>query len=333
MDDKVESSRTPDPDAEDDDPSSTLLDLTSYQLHDLDAVELPSNLTELDLTANRLSSLDPRISHLSNLKKLSLRQNLITNAALQPLSRWHEISGLEELVLRDNQLTTIPDVSIFKRLLVFDVSFNEITSLHGMSKVSNTLKELYVSKNEVTKMEEIDHFHQLQVLEFGSNKIRVMENLQNFTNLQELWLGRNRIKMVNLCGLKCIKKISLQSNRLTSMLGFESCIALEELYLSHNGITKMEGLSSLVNLRVLDVSSNKLTSIDDIHNQTQLEDLWLNDNQIESIEGIAEVVAGSREKLTTIYLENNPCAKTPNYSAFLKQIFPNIQQIDSVVFS
>jgi len=50
-----------------------------------------------------------------------------------------------------------------------------------------------------------------------------MENLQSLTNLQELWLGRNRIKVVNLCGLNCIKKISLQSNRLTSMAGFEVC--------------------------------------------------------------------------------------------------------------
>lgn len=52
-------------------------------------------------------------------------------------------------------------------------------------------------------------------------QFQVMENLQTLTNLQELWLGRNRIKVVNLCGLKCIKKISLQSNRLTCMKGFE----------------------------------------------------------------------------------------------------------------
>ncbi|GAU11712.1 hypothetical protein TSUD_74630 [Trifolium subterraneum] len=200
---------------------STLLDLTSYQLHDLDSVELPPNLTELDLTANRLSTLDPRIAQLSHLKKLSLRQNLITDAGVEPLSSWNALSYLEELVLRDNQLKNIPDVSIFKKLLVFDVSFNEISSLHGVSRVCNTLKELYVSKNEVTKIEEIEHFHQLLILELGSNKLRVMENLENLVNLQELWLGRNRIKVVNLCGLKCIKKISLQSNRLTSMRGFE----------------------------------------------------------------------------------------------------------------
>lgn len=104
MDDGVQSSSARDPDVEDltitqDDPSSTHLDLTSYQLHDLDSVELPTHLTELDLTSNRLSSLDPRIAHLSHLKKLSLRQNLITDAALEPLSAWHTISALEVLSL------------------------------------------------------------------------------------------------------------------------------------------------------------------------------------------------------------------------------------------
>lgn len=77
------------------DPSSTVLDLTSFQLHNLDSVELPLVLTELDLTANRLSSLDPRIALLSNLKKFSLRQNLIDDAAIEPFSGWEALSGLE----------------------------------------------------------------------------------------------------------------------------------------------------------------------------------------------------------------------------------------------
>ncbi|KAL6511356.1 hypothetical protein OROHE_020438 [Orobanche hederae] len=299
---------------------STALDLSSYQLQDLVSVELSPGLAELDLTANRLTVLDPRISQLSNLKKLSLRQNLLNDDGVQPLSTWSSISGLQELVLRDNRLKKIPDVSIFKMLLVFDVSFNDIPSLNGLSKVSNTLKELYVSKNEVPKMEEIEHFHELQVLELGSNKLRVMENLQSLSSLQELWLGRNRIRAINLCGLKCIKKLSLQSNRLTSMAGLEECVALEELYLSHNGIAKMEGLSTLVNIRVLDVASNKLTEINDVENLTKLEDLWLNDNQITSLDNIAEAVSSSRENLTTIYLERNPC----NFSNLFVYIKTNI---------
>ncbi|KAJ3686408.1 hypothetical protein LUZ61_015572 [Rhynchospora tenuis] len=310
---------------------SRFLDLTSCQLRDLAEIDLSENLEEIDLTANRLSNLDERISRLSHLRKLSLRQNLIDDQAVEPLSHWNEISGLEELVLRDNKLKNIPDMSNFKGLLLFDVSFNEITSLNGLSKVSPTLKELYVSKNEVLKIEELGHFRSLEILELGSNRLKIMENLETLTNLQELWLGRNRIKAINLCGLKCIKKLSLQSNRLTSMLGLQECVALEELYLSHNGIQNMEGLSTLQNLRVLDVSSNKLSSINDIDNLNNLEDLWLNDNQIESLEGMKEAVVGSREKLTTIYLERNPCAKSPNYVATIKMIFPNIQQIDSEI--
>lgn len=99
MDDETRPPTLPDPEADDttiqDDPSSTVLDLTSFQLHDLDSVELPPSLTELDLTANRLSTLDPRIGQLSNLKKLSLRQNLIDDNAVEPISRWDALSGLE----------------------------------------------------------------------------------------------------------------------------------------------------------------------------------------------------------------------------------------------
>lgn len=79
----------------DDDTSSTVLDLTSFQLHDLSSVEFPPILIELDLTANRLSSLDTRIGILRNLKKLSLRQNLIDDAGVDPISNWDALSGLE----------------------------------------------------------------------------------------------------------------------------------------------------------------------------------------------------------------------------------------------
>ncbi|XP_040874379.1 protein phosphatase 1 regulatory inhibitor subunit PPP1R7 homolog [Glycine max] len=67
-------------------PSSTLLDLTSYQLHDLDLVELPPCLT-----VNRLSMLDLRIGN----SPFSLRQNLITNAVVLPFFSQNGLSTLE----------------------------------------------------------------------------------------------------------------------------------------------------------------------------------------------------------------------------------------------
>ncbi len=95
MDDKTQA---PPPEVDHEAEEDTVLDLTSCQLHDLDSVELPQSLTELDLTANRLSSLDPRIATLSNLKKLSFRQNLIADDAVEPISRWDTLSALEVFI-------------------------------------------------------------------------------------------------------------------------------------------------------------------------------------------------------------------------------------------
>ncbi|KAJ8431867.1 hypothetical protein Cgig2_023511 [Carnegiea gigantea] len=302
------------PPEEEDAAAVTALDLTSYQLHDLDSVEFPPSLIELDLTANRLSKLDPRISLLSHLTKLSLRQNLFDDAGVEPLSHWDAISGLEELVFRDNKLMKIPDVSIFRM---------------GCQRPP-TLSKNYICPNEIPKIEEIGHFTGCK-FELGSNRLRVMENLEALVNLQELWLGRNRIKAVHLCGLKCIKKLSLQSNRLTSMKDLRrgllcypclrvlfsvinECVALEELYLSHNGISKMDGLSTLVNLRVLDICGLMITRL-------QPWKAWLMQLPVQG------------RSLPLSILNTNPCANSPNYTATLRQIFPNIQQIDSQVFA
>ena len=116
--------------------------------------------------------------------------------------------------------------------------------------------------------------------------------------------------------------------------GLEFCISLEEVYLSHNGITRLEvrfrygsakqhrcvpqGLQSLSKLRVLDVSSNRVAKVEGLEAQTTLEDLWLNDNQLDEWDGLYESLEGPRQTLTTIYLENNPIVRivfTPTLSS------------------
>lgn len=40
----------------------------------------------------------------------------------------------------------------------------------------------------------------------------------------------------------CAARADVPGNRITKIEGLDSLVALEELYLSHNGITKIEGL-------------------------------------------------------------------------------------------
>ncbi|XP_024369166.1 protein phosphatase 1 regulatory inhibitor subunit PPP1R7 homolog [Physcomitrium patens] len=306
-----------------------ILDLTSFQLQDLTDVDLPLYIEELDLTTNRLTSIDPRIANLSHLQKLSFEQNLLADDAVSVLSPCTALSDLKELVLRDNKLLKIPELSNLVNLTLLDVSYNKVSSMNGMSAISSSLTELYLSKNEIGKIEEIEHLTRLRVLELGSNRIRVMEGLDQLKELQQLWLGRNRIQSVNLCGLTGLLKISVQSNRLSSMAVFQECVNLTELYLSHNQISVMEGLSTLQNLRVLDLASNKITDISNLEKLTRLEDLWLNDNSVATLDDIEMKLEGCKNSLTTIYLERNPCAHDPNYIRTMRAILPKLQQLDS----
>ena len=44
---------------------------------------------------------------------------------------------------------------------------------------------------------------------------------------------------VTPCRLTSLKQLSVQNNRLTGLTGLEQCRALEELYVSHNGIESL----------------------------------------------------------------------------------------------
>lgn len=308
-----------------------LVDLTGNQLSSLLAVEFPPTLTELDLTTNRLASIDPRIGQLERLQKLLLRQNLLDDRAAAQLSSFPKLSSLQELVLRDNQLSVVPPLAPLASLAILDLSYNNIASMAGLERAPPRLRELYLSNNAISRIEHLSHFSALQLLELGSNKIKVMAGLEGLRDLQELWLGRNRVRDVDLCGLTSLRRISVQSNRLTSIAGFEECVQLEELYLSHNGIAKMSGLKSLSTLKVLDVSANRIARVEDLDTLTRLEDLWVSDNVVPSLDGIESALEGPRKSLTTLYFERNPCASDPHYVSRLRAALPKLQQLDALL--
>eukprot|EP01025_Chloroclados_australasicus_P007402 TRINITY_DN12376_c0_g1_i2.p1 TRINITY_DN12376_c0_g1~~TRINITY_DN12376_c0_g1_i2.p1 ORF type:complete len:306 (-),score=30.21 TRINITY_DN12376_c0_g1_i2:56-850(-) len=237
------------------------LDLTNQWLDNLDEIQINPNLTWLDLTANRLKSVDPRILQLTELKMISLRQNLLQDAQFANDLKCKE--KLEELILHDNALTIIPHLEGFLVINRLEFSYNEIRSLAPLkSLIAPSLKELYVANNKVSKIESLDGFQNLEVLELGSNRISTIENTDNLKMLKELWLGRNRISQIqNISHLQNLRKLSLQNNRLENMLGFQDLVNLEELYISCNGISVIEGIEKLTNLKVLDLASNRISKL------------------------------------------------------------------------
>ena len=194
----------------------------------------------LDLTANRIRELGPKVQSLKQLSWLCLRQNLLENPG--EIESLESSSCLRHLELRDNQFKVIPNLSNFTALKYLETSYNEIRSLEPLKELKACdLEELYAAQNKISVIEGVSHLTSLRLLELGSNRIRVIEALDSLTHLEELWLGRNRIAAITGLGsLTSLRRLSLQSNRLPSMSGLAACISLEELYLSHNGIEKVE---------------------------------------------------------------------------------------------
>lgn len=81
-----------------------------------------------------------------------------------------------------------------------------------MSKYKK-LEELVLSKNFITKIENLDGLENLKSLALNDNKIEKIENLDNLKNLELLSLDDNHIKKIeNLGGLDNLKVVSLKYN-------------------------------------------------------------------------------------------------------------------------
>lgn len=146
-------------------------------------------------------------------------------------------------------------------------------------------------------------------------------------------MGRNKIeKIENLRSLSNLKRLDIQSNRLTEIgTGLSTLTNLTELYLSHNAITKIEGLETLVNLTTLDLSANRIEKIENIATLLLLEEFWINDNKIASFDELK--CLENHSKLNTIYLERNPFqldSAPPLYKTKILSMLPTIIQLDAL---
>ena len=67
------------------------------------------------------------------------------------------------------------------------------------------LKELYLSENFITKIENLDKLINLEILDLAYNKIEELENIEKNSNLTDLWLNHNKIK--NFANLDILKNL------------------------------------------------------------------------------------------------------------------------------
>lgn len=149
----------------------------------------------------------------------------------------------------------------------------------------------------------------ITVLNLHGNNVARIEGLNHLSRLARLNLSSNCIQGIeNLQGLASLTSLNLASNRLRDLRGLAGLTSLVELNVSYNYITSLDGIAELhgpaARLKKLNVQHNALASL----------------------QALAPL-AGCLQ-LRSLLVGGNPCTVSPAAYAALRQVLPQVQQLD-----
>jgi len=161
----------------------TDLDIENLAITDLTGIEDFVALTSLDVSNNRLTSLD--VSHNINLEELRIGDNEISSIDLSSLSK------LEIFAAENNDLTSL------------DVSNN--ANLETIFIISNTISTLDISN--------LSNLRDLTLINSGLTEL----NTEGATSLFTINVSNNNLQSLDLSSNSSLKIITLRNNALTNL--------------------------------------------------------------------------------------------------------------------
>ena len=200
-----------------------------------------------------------------------------------------EFPNLEELILRENQISDIKVLEKvkFENLKELDLSENQISDIKVLEKVKfENLEKLYLNHNQISDIKVLEKvkFKNLEELYLNHNQIsdiKVLEKVE-FENLEGLYLGANKIS-----DIKVLEKVKFEN--------------LKELYLYDNEISDIKVLEKVKfeNLEILSLADNQISDIKVLENVIfeNLEKLYLGHNKISDIKVLEKVKFENLEEL------------------------------------
>jgi len=264
---------------------------------DFDKIAAYPKIKILIMDFSGLSEIPQSIGKMSNLERLSLRQNDIRSF---PESFFH-LKKLKHLDLSENlSLITIPE---------------EISQLKELESLY--LDDCYLGESEWDKER-----RERRKPESTAKIIGLPNTLKELKKLSTLSIKGNSLGEIPMmiADIPNLKELSLKSNNIddTTLPVLYNLTKLEKLNLSQNKITQFPRKHT--KLRHLNLSSNKLSEVtEDIKTLTSLETLDISYNQIASI----SIDLSSLKYLKLIDLSSNALMAAPTKTGNVKFVTEN----------
>jgi hypothetical protein len=234
------------------------LDLSGFDLEEIpEELGWLVQLTELNLSNNRLVNLPGWLSNLSHLNKLHLQYNQLDDLP-DYIGRFANLAWLN---LSGNQLTRLPPtVGKLTGLIGLDLQGNRLISLPESIGNLTQLRQLDLQENRLTSLPE--SIGKLQLLSqlnlFENNLIDLPETIGHLTGLTALDLSNNQLTKLpeSIGSLTRLNRLNLYQNRLNRIPdSIGNLIRLEEIDLRGSQMTALpEALGSLPQIRRLSLS-------------------------------------------------------------------------------
>ncbi len=169
-----------------------ILDCAGASILNIDGIQCLSNLNELYLYNNQLTSLPTEIGSLGSLTKIYFGNNLLTSIP----SQIGNLTSLLSLSFYSNQLTSIPSqIGNLTNLYGLYLNDNKITSLPPEIGNLGSLTKIYIQDNQLTFIPaEIGNLSGLTTLLAWNNQLTSLpDSMGNIQNLGRLDVASNNI--------------------------------------------------------------------------------------------------------------------------------------------
>ncbi|KND00692.1 uncharacterized protein SPPG_03813 [Spizellomyces punctatus DAOM BR117] len=191
------------------------------------------------------------ISAAVNLHKLDLSKNAIKKAdALSGIKYNKEITWLN---LSGNSLESMEGVEHLQRLLVLNMSHNEVNRISHHVANCKLLKALILNHNKIARLEYLANLTQLNTLVVSHNKLTNLDGLGSLPNLTKLSAAHNEIRTFpDLRMVPSLKELRLTDNKILSIPDHIRFLpALEILDMGNNLMRSIADVASLASLHAI----------------------------------------------------------------------------------
>ncbi|MFJ4156902.1 NEL-type E3 ubiquitin ligase domain-containing protein [Pseudomonas sp. NPDC089752] len=244
------------------------LSLRNQQISIIDADFLRRfpNLDDLDISGNRLVSLDG-LEFLPQLRRLNLGGNL-----LEAVTGLEHLSQLTDLYLSGNQLQDLPPgIERLTQLTSLDLSFNQLMDLPDRVGQLSNLENLQLRGNQLSVApRSLGSLGQLSILNLSGNRLlAVPEQLNGLGRLTQLFLDDNLITLdaegeLRLEWFSRLQILSLQGNRLGSAPRLRYNVQLSFLSLRATGLRALPlALLQRHPDMVVDLRANRIATLNE----------------------------------------------------------------------